>query len=95
MDNDLKNLGKEEQGNLFPDHENSWQKEWHDMPEFIQENKEPIKQLIVSFETFKDYQDFAKLIGQNLTSKTRSVWFPKAIIDRIVDKKYIDEESQE
>jgi len=79
---------KDKQNSLFPDFENEWEREWHDMPEFIQEDKEPIKQLIVSFNNFEDYKRFAKLINQPLTRKTQSIWFPPAKIDTYADKRY-------
>ena len=50
--------------------------EWVGMPEFVQEKKEPFKELIVRFETEQDYQDFQKVIEQRLTFKTKSIWFP-------------------
>lgn len=51
-------------------------KEWEGMPEFVQEEKEPFSKIIVRFETEKDLEDFAKVIGQKLTSKTKSIWHP-------------------
>lgn len=62
--------------NLFDDLENEWQKEWKDMPEFVQEKKEPYSKLIIRFESEKDLKDFADLIGQKLTKKTKSIWHP-------------------
>ena len=56
--------------------ENDWQKEWVGMPEFIQEKQKPHATIIFRFDTEKDLQDFAKLIGQKLTNKTKSAWFP-------------------
>lgn len=50
--------------------------EWDDMPEFIQEKKEPYAMIRVRFETEDDLNDFAKLIDQKLTSKTKSIWHP-------------------
>jgi len=50
--------------------------EWVGMPEFVQEKKEPFKQLIVRFETEKDYEEFQILINQKLTNKTKSIWHP-------------------
>jgi len=68
-----------------------WKKEWVDMPEFVHEDLTPIKQLIVSFATKEDFEEFSKLIGQKLTSKTQSVWYPEATIDRYANKIYINE----
>lgn len=54
----------------------SWKNEWKDMPEFIQDKQRPYAQIIVRFDTEKDLQEFAKLIGQSLTRKTKSIWHP-------------------
>jgi len=53
-----------------------WQQEWKDMPEFVQEKKEAYAKIIFRFECEKDLKEFAKLIGQKLTAKTKSAWFP-------------------
>ena len=50
--------------------------EWKDMPEFVQEKKEPFSKIIVRFENEDDLKEFSKLIKQNLTQKTKSIWFP-------------------
>lgn len=50
--------------------------EWDNMPEFIQEKKEPFSKIVIRFETEKDLNDFAQLINQKLTPKTKSIWFP-------------------
>lgn len=52
-------------------------KHWVGMPEFKNENNPPYKKLIISFRTKEDYEDFAKVISQNLTEKTKSIWHPK------------------
>ena len=56
-----------------------WKKEWVGMPEFIQEDLLPVKQLIVNFATKEDFEEFAKLVNQKLTSRTKFIWHP--IID--------------
>lgn len=56
---------------------NEWKNEWKDMPEFVQEKKQPYKILTVRFANENDYDDFQKLIGQQLTPKTKSIWHPK------------------
>jgi hypothetical protein len=51
--------------------------EWVGMPEFDNKNSVgPYKKITVAFATEKDYNDFAKLIGQQLTSKTKSINIP-------------------
>lgn len=54
----------------------NWKNEWKDMPEFVQDKKEPYAKLIIRFDSEDDLQDFAKLIGQKLTNKTKSIWHP-------------------
>ena len=54
-----------------------WEREWMGMPEFVMGNTEPVQKITVSFETAKDVEEFAKLLGQPLTKKTTSIWFPK------------------
>jgi len=52
------------------------EKEWRGMPEFVQEKKEPFSKIVVRFECQEDLDEFAELIGQNLTPKTKSIWHP-------------------
>lgn len=49
---------------------------WKGMPEFFQEKQEPYSKIIFRFENEEDLQEFAKLIGQKLTQKTKSSWHP-------------------
>lgn len=69
----------------------NWKEEWKDMPEFIQEKQKPFSKIIFRFENDEDLQEFAKLIGQKLNSKTKSSWHPfKPHINK--DKKnWVDE----
>lgn len=54
----------------------SWKEEWKDMPEFVQDKQEPYAKIIFRFDNEESLQDFAKIIGQKLTKKTKSCWFP-------------------
>lgn len=56
--------------------EKVWKKEWVDMPEFVQEKQKPHAQIVFRFENEEDLQEFAKMIGQKLTNKTKSSWHP-------------------
>ena len=71
--------------------ENSVEVAWNDMPEFVQEKQEPYSKIIVRFENEEDLQEFATMIGQKLTAKTKSIWHPKLIRGKNSLKKYIDE----
>lgn len=53
------------------------QKEWKGMPEFNQPEAGPFRTLTVHFKDQASVDAFAKLIGQNLTDKTKSVWYPE------------------
>ena len=74
-----------------PDAEDKeWKKHWVGMPEFEQKNNPPYKQLIISFRTEEDYREFAKLIEQPLTMKTKSTWFPRLDRDANSLKRWIE-----
>jgi hypothetical protein len=68
----------------------TWQEEWQDMPEFVQENQEPYQTIIIHFETEEDVEGFAKLINQNITCMTKYIYYPKQKTEKW-DKLYIDE----
>lgn len=50
--------------------------EWTDMPEFIQDKKEPYQTITIRFESEDDVKEFAELISQKITPKTKSTWHP-------------------
>ena len=64
---------------------------WKGMPEFIQEKQEPYSKIIVRFDSEEDLQEFANLIGQKLTNKTKSIWHPKLIRGKHSKKRYKNE----
>lgn len=53
-----------------------WKKEWQDMPEFVQDKQDCYAKIIIRFDNENDLQEFAKLINQKLTKKTKSIWHP-------------------
>ena len=65
--------------------------EWVGMPEFNQPDKMPYRQIIVSFDKESDVQDFANIMNENITQKTKSFWFPKKEKNILKDKAYVDE----
>jgi ParB-like chromosome segregation protein Spo0J len=64
------------------------QDEWGGMPEFNQDDKMPIRQIIISFENKEDINKFSKLLNQNITDKTKSLWYPKKEKNVLKDKGY-------
>jgi hypothetical protein len=72
--------------------EKEWQKEWIDMPEFIQsETDKPYAQIIFRFSCKQDLDDFAKIINQKLTPKTKSAWHPQIERGANANKIYVYE----
>lgn len=63
---------------------------WDGMPEFEQESAQPIKKIIVGFATQEDMLKFSKLVGQPITPKTRSIWYPPLVHKPIYNKRWSD-----
>lgn len=78
---------------LFSDSENdeSWKKEWKGMPEFVQDKQNPYSTIIIRCETKEDLEELSKRLGQKLTKKTKSAWFPFKSHFRAVKKEWSDE----
>ena len=51
--------------------------EWEGMPEFEQEDKTAVKSITVHFASLDDMHNFSDFIGQTITEKTKSIWYPK------------------
>lgn len=54
--------------------------EWKGMPEFEQQDLSPMKTIYIHFKTKSDMEEFSRLVGQEITERTRWIWFPKAEI---------------
>lgn len=83
-------MKEKEENKLFNEPEN-WQEHWAGMPEFIQEKQKPYAQIIVRFASEKELHEFSKLIGQKLTSKSKSIWHPQIVRGLHSNKRYSDE----
>ena len=68
-----------------------WEKEWREMPEFIQEKQQPYAKIVVRFANDKELQEFAGLIVQRLNAKTKSIWHPKLVRGINSKKRYVNE----
>jgi len=77
--------------NPFDENKIKKTEEWKDMPEFVQNKQEPYAKIIFRFEDEESLQDFAKIIGQKLTNKTKSAWFPFKSHRNPLDQKWVDE----
>ena len=91
---DFMDLSEEEKEQIVDD-EHDWEEHWVGMPEFVQKDNPPFKSIFLHFRNQEDYKAFAKLIGQNLTEKTKSIWYPKLEIDDNMLKRWIEEECRE
>jgi len=67
------------------------QAEWQDMPEFFQEDLTPYRVLNVRFRNEEDVQKFAELMGQKITPKLKTIWFPYAEPRVVAHLRYVDE----
>jgi ParB-like chromosome segregation protein Spo0J len=63
---------------------------WDGMPEF---HNEPgaVRTLQVHFQTEESVDEFAGLIGQAITDKTKYVWFPPKERERAIDTEWVGE----
>lgn len=71
--------------------EHDHSKHWVGMPEFVQEKKEPYREIEIHFSSEEDMNNFSKLLKQTITRKTIAIWFPK--LERGKDNylRYVDE----
>ena len=64
---------------------------WKGMPEFESEDLTPESTLIIHFANEKDRQNFAQLIEQNITEKTKSVWYPEKRVENLQQIAYMQQ----
>ena len=70
--------------------------EWVGMPEYHQEELRPRYQVQVNFSGREDMDKFSRMIGADITPKTRSVWYPPVEEINILGYlRYIDEKNLE
>lgn len=66
-----------------------YEEHWQDMPEFSRSNAEPFQKIIVNFLTKEDVDAFSKLIGQKISYKCDTLYYPLKV--RIPTGIYKDE----
>lgn len=91
---DLGVLGFSEQelSGIFLDQEigeNDASAEWTGMPEFDQQDRKAFRSIAVHFKDQAKVDEFARLVGQLITEKTRYLWFPEIEIETYADKRYV------
>jgi hypothetical protein len=86
-------MGKNKlENSLFDDLETEWQKEWKDMPEFVQEDLTSHRKIVIHFRNDEDVKKFAELLGQKITPKQPSLWFPEMPPRRYAHLRYVSNE---
>lgn len=66
---------------------NDAQSQWAGMPEFHQEDATAFRSIVVHFKDQKAVDDFAAVTKQNITEKTRFLWYPNIEIKPFVKVK--------
>lgn len=77
------------------DDADEYETEWRGMPEFNQPANGAFRQIIMSFDDQEGVDKFQALIKQNITDKTKSVWFPPRPMNKVSDLFYYDESTDE
>ena len=62
--------------------------EWEDMPEFIQDDLQPYRSIIIHFGEEKHVEEFFKLLKQPYSEKARYLWHPQLIREDNESKRY-------
>ena len=77
----------------FPETEqDQWEEHWKQMPEFEQDDLTPYRSFNVHLRNDEDVKRFSKLMGQEFTDKTKSIWHPILVREVYNDKEYADTE---
>jgi len=61
---------------------------WEGMPEFTKDDVSPFRSFLMHFKDQADVDAFTALVGQTITDKTKFLWYPKAEIGHVADKRY-------
>jgi hypothetical protein len=86
------NQNKLKQVSIFENLNDDWRSHWVDMPEYEQDKTEKeFAKITVRFRNIDDLMEFSKLISQNITEKTKSIYFPKIERGLNANKIYIDD----
>ena len=75
---------------LKPTADDKWRKLWTGMPEYIQEDYEPYHKIDMRFYDEDGYKAFAKIVQQNLSENTNSIWYPKLDRDANAKKRWVE-----
>jgi hypothetical protein len=96
LDTENVSYGVSNLNDFFPENatkeqnDTKWKKHWVGMPEYKQEDNPTYKTIYVHFRNEEDYQEFANIIGQSLTKKTKSIWHPRLDRDANALRRWIE-----
>ena len=62
--------------------------EWQDMPQYNNQDCRPYRTILVHFKADSDINEFSKILEQNITEKTKFIWFPKAEITKVSNLRF-------
>jgi len=62
-----------------------------EMPEFEQNDKKSLS-LTVRFRNKEDFNEFASMMDQTITNKTKSIWYPAIERDTVTLLRWVDED---
>jgi ParB-like nuclease domain len=63
--------------------------EWTGMPDYSQPDKMAWRTIVVHFNDQQAVDDFARIIGQDISEKTRYVWHPRVERERLAGQHYV------
>jgi hypothetical protein len=66
--------------------------EYKGMPAYESEDAGAYRDIIVHFKDQKAVDEFAKMTKQNITEKTKFIWYPEIEIDHAKDEHYVEDE---
>lgn len=69
-------LPASENGQTSGDPVDDPESEWSGMPGFEHGDLSGVRSIIVHFKAHEDVADFARLMGQNISDRTRFIWYP-------------------
>ena len=58
------------------------------------EDLTPLRTVLVHFEKEEDIDQFSQLLDQQITDKTKSIWYPQLTLQRLVTKRYSDNKNE-
>ena len=76
-------------------HDDGWKTEWKNMPEFVQEKKPAFRKIVIRLRDQQDLDDLQEKLGQKISDKAKSVWYPELERGQCADKVWDYDESED